>query len=205
MELSWITKTKVTLVMVLGGIVIGAWLWPLAAPSNPLGVVCLANLDIKVCALLVPVALSLGFIGYFLAWPYGREIGVLAVPTGLAVWGLRSGSMATLMQASASAAQRQEVFASLRWEAFYWLILVAIGWLGTLLAFKIHARVFVHEAIAMAREIDAHSGPGAEHTMIFTIHEGTKVTIERQSGDWRLIRLRNGMGGWIPASTIQVI
>ena len=125
--------------MGLGGLIIGAWLWPLAAPSNPMDVVRLTNLDIKACALLMPVALGLGFVGYFLAWPYGREIGVLAVPTGLAVWGLRSGSIASLMQASSSAAQRHGEFASLRWEGFYWLLLVAIGWVGTLLAYKLRA------------------------------------------------------------------
>jgi hypothetical protein len=138
MELSWITKTKVSLVMGLGGLVIGAWLWPLAAPNNPMDIVRLANLDIKAWATLAPVALLLGFIGYFLAWPYGREIGVLAVPAGLAVWGFRSGSIGTLMQASV-AAQRHEVFASLRWGPFYWLALVAIGWIGTLLAHRVRA------------------------------------------------------------------
>ncbi len=139
MELSWITKTKVSLVMGLGALVIGAWLWPLAAPDNPMDVVRLGNLDIKACAVLAPVALLLGFAGYFLAWPYGREIGILAVPTGLAIWGFRSGSIATLMQAGSSVAQRQDAFASLRWGPFYWLALVVIGWLGTLLAYKMRA------------------------------------------------------------------
>jgi len=139
MELSWITKTKVALVMGLGGLVFGVWLWPWAAPSNPMDIVRLANLDMQASATLVPVALLLGFAGYFLAWPYGREIGVLAVPAGLGIWGLRSGAVATLMQASSSAAQRQDVFSSLRWGPFYWLALVAIGWLGTLLAYRMRA------------------------------------------------------------------
>ena len=125
--------------MGLGAIVMGVWLWPLAAPSNPMDIVRLSNLDVKACAVLMPVALLLGFAGYFLAWPYGREIGILAVPAGLGIWGCRSGSIATLMQASSSAAQRQDVFTSLRWGPFYWLALVMIGWLGTLLAYKLRA------------------------------------------------------------------
>lgn len=124
--------------MGLGGLVIGAWLWPLAAPNNPMDVVRLANLDVKACFLLAPVALLLGLACYFLAWPYGREIGVLAVPAGLGVWGLRSGSVATLMQTT-PIAQRSSVFSALCWEPLYWLALVAIGWLGTLLAYKLRA------------------------------------------------------------------
>ena len=139
MELSWITKTKVSLVMGLGALVIGVWLWPLAAPNNPMDIVRLSNLDANACVMLIPIALLLGFTGYFLAWPYGREIGILAVPAGLAIWGFRSGSIATLMQASSSVAQRQDVFSSLRWGPFYWLALVIIGWLGTLLAYKLRA------------------------------------------------------------------
>lgn len=76
---------------------------------------------------------------------------------------------------------------------------------GTMLAFTIHARMFVQEAIVMSREVDVHSGPGEEHTTMFTIHEGTKVTIERQSGDWALIRLKHGIGGWIRAAAVERI
>jgi len=88
-------------------------------------------------------------------------------------------------------------------------LLVVFGvlfvFVGTTLAFRVHTGMFVHEAIVVAKEVNAHSGPGEDLTTIFTIHEGTKVSIERQSGDWALIRLKNGMGGWIQATTIEVI
>jgi tetratricopeptide (TPR) repeat protein len=60
-------------------------------------------------------------------------------------------------------------------------------------------------AIIMADEIPSYSGPGAENTHLFTLHEGTKVTIDRKQGDWCLIRLRSGEGGWIQAKGLEAI
>jgi hypothetical protein len=77
-----------------------------------------------------------GFIAYFLSWPYGREIGILAAPSGLAIWAVRRGTMAGLMQRTA-AAQRQELFAALKWEPVFWLAIIAAGFAGVLLAQKV--------------------------------------------------------------------
>ena len=82
---------------------------------------------------------------------------------------------------------------------------VALVPIGGALAFKIHAEVFVKEAIVMVDALDARSGPGEEYTKIFTVHEGTKVTVERRDGDWTLVRLRSGIGGWIERKGIEEI
>jgi len=37
------------------------------------------------------------------------------------------------------------------------------------------------------------------------VHEGTKVRIARRQGDWMLVRLSNGLGGWLPASVVEAI
>ena len=73
------------------------------------------------------------------------------------------------------------------------------------LTFKIHAEAFVKEAIVISDEVDARSGPGAEHTKIFAVHEGTKVTIERRDGDWVLVRLNSGIGGWVEGKGMEEI
>jgi len=81
---------------------------------------------------LVVLAFLAGFIGYFLSWPYGREIGILAAPAGLAVLALRTGSMAGLMQLNPTLAQRISLFATLKWEPIFWLAIVAAGFAGVL-------------------------------------------------------------------------
>ncbi len=73
------------------------------------------------------------------------------------------------------------------------------------LAFKIHAEAFVKEAIVISDEVDARSGPGAEHTKIFAVHEGTKVRLERRDGDWALVRLSSGIGGWVRGKGMEEI
>jgi len=77
-----------------------------------------------------------GFIAYFVSWPYGREIGILAVPGGLTIWACRSGRMVSLINRTAVGSQSQ-LFAALKWEPLFWLAIVAVGFTGVLLAQKV--------------------------------------------------------------------
>ena len=70
---------------------------------------------------------------------------------------------------------------------------------------KVHHDITVAEAIIMSEEANAYSGPGVENTHIFTIHEGTKVIIERGQNSWNLIRLKSGAGGWIKSDNMERI
>jgi hypothetical protein len=144
MELSWLMKLRIAAAAAVGILLLGFLAWPLAAPAEPLGVVSVvqsvpygASVSFTDAVVLVLLACLVGFIAYFLSWPYGVEIATLAVPSGLAVWALRSGSMAGLMLHNLTAAQRWSLFASLRWEPIFWLAVVAAGLGGILLAEKI--------------------------------------------------------------------
>lgn len=75
------------------------------------------------------------------------------------------------------------------------------GWAGT----RLHRHVQLQEAVLTVDEGTARSGPGARETPVFVVHEGTKVTVERQEGNWLLVRLGNGLGGWLPVSAVTVI
>jgi hypothetical protein len=70
---------------------------------------------------------------------------------------------------------------------------------------KVHHDSTETKAVIMAGEVDVYSGPGAENIHIFTIHEGTKVLIERSQNSWDLIRLKSGVGGWMAADSLQAI
>ena len=60
-------------------------------------------------------------------------------------------------------------------------------------------------AIVLAPQVTAHSAPDEKKTAVFIIHEGTKVRIERREANWVLIRLANGLGGWLPANSLAMI
>ncbi len=128
MELSWAMKLRIAAVAAVGIVFIGILGWRLTDPIAITGSVNLGGI-----VTLVVLALLAGFIGYFVSWPHGREIGILAAPFGLAVWAVRSGSMAALMQLHPTAVQRQELIASLKWEPVIWLMIIAAGFVGPLL------------------------------------------------------------------------
>jgi len=131
-------KLRIAAAVATGVVLIGILAWPIAAPPEPSGAMSPLAPTISFGSTITLAALALlaGFIAYFLSWPYGREIGILAAPSGLAIWAVRRGTMAGLMQRTA-AAQRQELFAALKWEPVFWLAIIAAGFAGVLLAQKV--------------------------------------------------------------------
>jgi hypothetical protein len=137
MELSLQMKLRITAAAAVGVVLIGILAWPLAEPNVPLSAVRASDISLGGTITLVILAFVVGFIAYFVSWPYGREIGILAVPSGLAIWAIRSGSMASLMQLNPTAAQRQALLTTFKWDSIFWLAVVAAGFAGVLLGQKI--------------------------------------------------------------------
>jgi hypothetical protein len=132
-------KVRIAVVAAVGIAVIGVYAWPMVAPADPFDVVSIVNGVISVYDAMVIIALAfgVGLVSYFLAWPYGSQIGILAVPAGLAVWALRSGDVGTLMQLNAPIGRRQELFSTFCWEPLFWLGVVAAGFAGVFVASQI--------------------------------------------------------------------
>jgi len=137
MELSLLMRLRIAAVVATGVVLIGILAWPLAASSELLAAVRASDIGLGGKITLVVLAFLTGFIAYFVSWPHGREIGILAVPSGLAIWAVRSGSMTTLMQLNPTAAQRQALFTTFKWDSIFWLVIVAAGFAGVLLGQKI--------------------------------------------------------------------
>jgi hypothetical protein len=134
MELTGINKLRIAGVTALGMIVIGMLAWPLAAPADPLLPVRASDISSSGTIVLLLLAFGVGFAGYFIAWPHGREIGILGVPFGLTIWAGRSGPMRVLTQALDKPDQREALLHSMRFEPAYWLLIVAAGFAGVLAA-----------------------------------------------------------------------
>ena len=138
MELSWPIKLRVAASLLTGILLIGIFAWPVVAPDDPLGVVSAPNTPDA--AILATLAIFVGFAAYFVCWPHGKNIAILAVPAGLAVWACRSGNMAILMQQNPAPIQRQAIFDSIRFQSIFWLAIVAAGFLGVFLAHSINSK-----------------------------------------------------------------
>ncbi len=139
MELTWSIKLRIAAAAAVGIAVIGIYAWPMVAPADQFGVVSVINGTISAYDVLVLLGLAfgVGLIAYFISWPYGSRIGILAVPAGLAVWAVRCGNMGTLLQLNASIVSRQQIYSTFCWEPLLWLAIVAAGYLGVFLASQI--------------------------------------------------------------------
>ncbi len=60
-------------------------------------------------------------------------------------------------------------------------------------------------AIITAKETKIMNEPTASGTSKFSLHEGTKIRIVENNGDWVLIKLDNGNEGWVKLQEIGII
>lgn len=58
-------------------------------------------------------------------------------------------------------------------------------------------------AIIFASEIEVKTEPSMGSSAAFTLHEGTKVQVSAQDGNWYRITLADGKDGWIPATDLK--
>ena len=62
------------------------------------------------------------------------------------------------------------------------------------------------EAVVLAAEVRVLSAPSTEGGLtVFTLHEGTKVRIDRRSGDWAEVVLADGKVGWLELDALEVL
>jgi tetratricopeptide (TPR) repeat protein len=61
------------------------------------------------------------------------------------------------------------------------------------------------EAIIFAPTVTIKSSPDEKSIDLFVLHEGTKVNILDNIGNWYEIRIINGSVGWLPASSVEKI
>jgi len=62
-----------------------------------------------------------------------------------------------------------------------------------------------HKAIVFSPLVNGKSSPDNSGTDLFVLHEGTKVSIEDEVGEWYEIRLSDGNMGWIPSNSLEII
>jgi tetratricopeptide (TPR) repeat protein len=60
-------------------------------------------------------------------------------------------------------------------------------------------------AIVLEDRIDVRSGPGEENTVLFTVHEGTRLDLRNNLDRWVQVSLPNGLSGWVPVAAIEKV
>jgi tetratricopeptide (TPR) repeat protein len=90
----------------------------------------------------------------------------------------------------------------------FWLALLLIIISLVSLAMTIRNRRMIYEsqkAIIFSPAVNGKSSPDNSGTDLFVLHEGTKVTVEDEVGEWYEVRLTDGNKGWIPANSLEII
>lgn len=82
---------------------------------------------------------------------------------------------------------------------------VLLFFAGSLFLQRIRSDVHKQQGIVLAEKVDATSSPSQDDTIIFTLHEGVKVTVAGRSGEYLEIKLADGNIGWIRANAVEII
>ena len=62
------------------------------------------------------------------------------------------------------------------------------------------------EAVVLEPQVDVMSAPVDDETLtIFTVHEGTKVRVDRRAEEWAEVVLEDGRVGWVRAEVLETI
>lgn len=92
--------------------------------------------------------------------------------------------------------------------AGFWIALALMVISVFALSFAVRNRTLVYNsrsAVIFSPSVNGKSSPDESGTDLFILHEGSKVTIEDEVGQWYEIRLSDGNKGWVPSNCLSII
>ena len=92
-------------------------------------------------------------------------------------------------------------------------ILLSVGALGLVMtvcaaglaAYRVHEVDSRDEAIIMQPKVDILGEPREGATVLFILHDGTKLRVLKEQDAWSEVKLSNGSVGWIERSALETI
>ena len=66
---------------------------------------------------------------------------------------------------------------------------------------EMHSR----QAVVLEEKLALQNGPDVKSTSLLTLHEGLKVELLDEIGDWWKVKLSNGEQGWLPKNALEEI
>ena len=63
----------------------------------------------------------------------------------------------------------------------------------------------LQRAVIVAQSAPAREGPGDKSVSHFEIHEGTTVRVEDEEGQFKRVKLANGLVGWVPNPSLELV
>ena len=86
------------------------------------------------------------------------------------------------------------------------IVLLALVIIANAFAFKQKNKIVNRSTgIVMSASVSIHTSPDAHSQELFRLHEGSKVRIKREEGNWFEIVIANGSVGWLQKKNIEKI
>lgn len=92
-----------------------------------------------------------------------------------------------------------------RFRSIFVSLVVIFILLSLVLAQKIYRLETEKHGIIMELSATVYAEPSTVSTEVFILHEGTKVSIERQNDSWLELKLADGRTGWIEQQKLEII
>lgn len=94
-----------------------------------------------------------------------------------------------------------------RWTAFASVGCFALAAVAALVTWGAATarHLALQRAVVVSPSAPAREGPGEKNASRFEIHEGTTVRVEDEEGGFRRVKLANGLTGWVPAGTVELV
>ena len=96
--------------------------------------------------------------------------------------------------------QRSERFKSLMITGLVLFVIAAF-----IFSQKIYQAESEQFGVIMNPTVTLYAEPNTGGTEVFVLHEGTRVKIQRRTGDWYEIRLEDGKTGWMQKKYLEII
>ena len=129
--------------------------------------------------------------------------------------GLLPGSLLIILVASAYVAAMSGVIVLIMkggTPSAVWGGRVALGAGGVVLVLGLNLAIReleigqAEEAVVLEPQVDVMSAPVDDETLtIFTVHEGTKVRVDRRAEEWAEVVLEDGKVGWVRVEVLETI
>jgi len=90
----------------------------------------------------------------------------------------------------------------------FWLSILFLFLSVSTLCFALRNKSLIYDsrkAIIFSPIVSGKSSPDNSGTDLFVLHEGTKVSVEDEVGEWLEIRLSDGNKGWVPVNSLNII
>jgi len=98
------------------------------------------------------------------------------------------------------------LFRPSEWTYYSSLILFAL-WLiaGASFGLKYYQQQTDDRAVILRKEVNVLAGPDAQDTVLFKLHDGAMVHVERSEDGWALVRLPDKKRGWVKIEAVEKI